>query len=76
MDTNTALIRKYEKYISELKEANEQQEHVIQTQIKLIETQEELISQQDEKIEFLTEELEKVLSLAKEMSMMSGSDNK
>lgn len=70
MNTDTDLINKYENYILELKEANEQQEHVIQSQIKLIETQDELIAQQNEKIELLTKELKDTISAAKEMAKM------
>ena len=65
---DTSLIKTYESYISELKEANATQEKVIQFQEKTIEKLEEIITQQEEKISLLMDQLDHTMDMAKKMA--------
>ena len=65
---DTTLIKKYERYISELKEANDVQEKLIQSQEKVIENLEKIIKQYEEKTLILTNQLNHTMDMAKQMA--------
>lgn len=70
---DTALMKKYEAYISELKADNAEQKNFIAIQQQEIDTLKELLVQKDEKIEILTEELRQTIDTAKEMEKILNS---
>lgn len=72
MDTDT-LRKKYDAYISELKDANAEQEKVIRLQDRSIDALEKLLEQKEEQIALLTADLEKTMAAAKEMAQIMDS---
>lgn len=73
MNTDTALIKKYELLAAQLRDANAQQEKVILLQQEEIDGLRELLFQKEEKIALLTTELEKTVEAAKEMAKIMDS---
>lgn len=73
MNTDTALIKKYELLAAQLRDANAQQEKVISLQQEEIDGLRELLFQKEEKIALLTTELEKTVEAAKEMAKIMDS---
>lgn len=73
MDTKSAIVRKQEALISELKDQNKEQNVLIQIQEEEIDSLKKLVKQQEEKIAILTDELNQTVQVAKEISVIMDS---